>query len=115
MLLKGIGGCSCSSTQFTDSLSKSSSALFFDVDLFVCVGLHVLQPVRLSVHYLIWRFYEPEQQYKKTSLEIRLIFAPLFTPYLAQNLKKQIFEDIFKLANLNRSLCPGSFLKMLSL
>lgn len=36
------------------------SAFLLDVDLFVCVRLHVLQPVRLSVHDLVGRFHEPE-------------------------------------------------------
>lgn len=36
------------------------SAFLLDVDLFVCVRLNVLQPVRLSVHDLVGRFHEPE-------------------------------------------------------
>lgn len=42
-----------------DSFSQSSSAFLFDVDLLVRVGLQVLQPVRLSVHYLVGGFHEP--------------------------------------------------------
>lgn len=71
LLLKGIRGCSSSSSkQFMDSFSQSSSAFLFDVDLFVCVGLHVLQPVCLSVHYLIGSFHEPGECEKERSFEI---------------------------------------------
>lgn len=59
-----------SSKQFMNSFSQSSSAFLFDVDLFICVRLHVLQPVCLSVHYLIGSFHEPGECEKEMSFEI---------------------------------------------
>lgn len=65
LLLKGISGCSSSSSKkFMDSFPRSSSAFLFDVDLFICVRLQVLQAVRLPVHDLIGGFHEPGKRHR---------------------------------------------------
>lgn len=68
-----------------DSLSQSSSAFLLDVDLFVCVGLQVLQPVRLSVHYLVRGFHESVAQTRQVQ---QIIQNPVFFCFIDDSKSK---------------------------